>query len=125
MEYRVPVGASRPLDLAAVILSMGFRATPYTVTTALMVAFALLVIYVRMKNWLDSNVPLYFYVILIVYMRAVDGTVPVWLIVAGFALTMLLRFEFLNPFFTKSVKFLEICALGGMIYLGMRMVLQV
>ena len=104
---------------------MGFRATPYTVTTALMVAFALLVIYVRMKNWLDSNVPLYFYVILIVYMRAVDGTVPVWLIVAGFGLTMLLRFEFLNPFFTKSVKFLEICALSGMIYLGMRMVLQI
>ncbi|SRR5579871_3868325 len=104
---------------------MGYQATPYTVTTALMVAFAVFVIYVRMKNWLDSNVPLFFYVILIVYMRAVNGIVPVWLIMAGFGLTMLLRFEFLNPLFTKSVKFLEICALTGMIYLGMRMVLQI
>ena len=90
-----------------------------------MVAFALFVIYVRVKNWLDSNVPLFFYVILIVYMQAVDGIVPVWLIMAGFGLTMLLRFEFLNPWFTKSVKLLEICALMGMVYLGMRMVLQI
>jgi hypothetical protein len=103
---------------------MGFQTTPYTVTTALMVAFALFVIYVRMKNWLDSNVPLFFYLILIVYMRAVNGIVPVWLITAGFCLTMLLRFEFLNPFFTKSVKFMEICTLTCMAYLGMRMVLQ-
>jgi len=90
-----------------------------------MVAFAVFVIYVRMKNWLDSNVPLFFYVILVVYMRGVDGNVPLWLIMAGFGLTMLLRFEFLNPFFTRSVKFLEICALSGMVYLGMRMVLQI
>ena len=104
---------------------MGFRATPYTVTTALMVAFAMFVIYVRMKNWLDSNVPLFFYVILIIYMRSIAGSMPVWLIVGGFILTMLLRFEFLNPLMTKSVKFLEICALTGMVYLGMRMVLQI
>jgi hypothetical protein len=104
---------------------MGFQATPYTVTTALMVAFAVFVIYVRMKNWLDSNVPLIFYLILVIYMRAVDGIVPLWLILAGFGLTMVLRFEFMNPVLTKSVKFLEICALSGMIYLGMRMVLQI
>jgi len=104
---------------------MGFKATPYTVTTALMVAFAVLVIWVRTKNWLDSNVPLYFYVILIFYMRAVDGSIPLWLILAGFGGTMLLRFEFMNPALTRSVKFLEICALCGMVYLGMRMVLQI
>src|SRR5271170_8509549 len=104
---------------------MAFQATPYTVTTALMVAFAVFVIYVRMKNWLDSNVPLIFYLILVIYMRSVDGIVPLWLILAGFGLTMVLRFEFMNPTLTKSVKFLEICALSGMIYLAMRMVLQV
>jgi len=104
---------------------MGFQATPYTVTTALMVAFAVFIIYVRMKNWLDSNVPLIFYVILVIYMQAVNGIVPLWLILAGFGLTMILRFEFINPTLTKSVKFLEICALSGMIYLAMRMVLQI
>ncbi|HLH00793.1 MAG TPA: hypothetical protein VKX49_31085 [Bryobacteraceae bacterium] len=104
---------------------MGFQATPYTVTTALMVAFALFVIYIRSKNWLDSNVPLFFYVLMIMYMRAVDGIVPMWLMLAGLALTLLLRFEFMNPSLTKSVKFLEFCALAAMIYLGMRMVLQI
>jgi len=104
---------------------MGFQATPYTVTTALLVAFALFVIYIRIKNWLDSNVPLFFYVLMIAYMRAVDGKVPLWLIFAGFGMTLMLRFEFMNPFLTKTVKFLEICALAGMIYLGMRMVLQI
>lgn len=104
---------------------MGFQATPYTITTALMVAFALFVIYIRSKNWLDSNVPLFFYVLMIMYMRAVDGIVPMWLMLGGLGMTLLLRFEFMNPFLTKSVKFLEFCALVGMIYLGMRMVLQI
>jgi hypothetical protein len=104
---------------------MGFQATPYTVTTALLVAFALFIIYVRIKNWMDSNVPLFFYVLMLAYMRAVDGSVPLWLIFSGFAMTLFLRFEFINPFLTKAVKYLEICALGAMVYLGMRMVLQI
>jgi hypothetical protein len=103
---------------------MGFRATPYTVTTALMCAFALFVIYIRSRNWLDSNVPLFFYVLMIAYMRAVEGAVPLWLIFAGFGMTLLLRFEFMNPTFTKGVKFLEMCALATMVYFGLRMVLQ-
>jgi len=90
-----------------------------------MVAFAFFVLYVRSKNWLDSNVPIIFYILMIIYMRSVDGQVPLWLILAGFCLGMILRFEFMNPFLTKSVKFLEFCALGGMIYLSMRMVLQI
>jgi hypothetical protein len=102
-----------------------FQATPYTVTTALMVGFAFFVLYVRSKNWLDSNVPIIFYIVMIIYMRAVDGQVPLWLILAGFGLGMMLRFEFMNPFLTKSIKFLEFCALCGMIYLSMRMVLQI
>jgi len=95
---------------------MGFQATPYTVTTALMVAFALFVIYVRMKNWLDSNVPLFFYVILIIYMRSVGGLVPLWLIMAGFGLTMLLRFEFMNQGFARVVAFFTTGTLCLIIY---------
>ena len=104
---------------------MDFKATPYTVTTALMVAFALFVIYVRMRNWMDSNIPLFFYLLMIVYMRAVDGIVPLWLMGAGLGLTLVLRFEFINTWLTKVVKFFEFCALGWMIYLSMRMVLQI
>jgi hypothetical protein len=103
---------------------MGFNATPYTVTTALLAIFALFVIYTRLKNWLDSNVPLMFYVILLAYMRAVEGAVPLWLMLTGFGLAMVLRFEFLNAAFTRAVKFLDIGVLLVIVYFCMVMVLQ-
>ncbi len=73
--------------------------TPITVTTALMVAFALFVIYMRIKNWLDSNVPIFFYVILIVvHASRWTAIVPLWLMLAGIRpWAMVLRFEFMNP----------------------------
>jgi len=93
------------------------------VTTALIVAFALFVIYTRLKNWLDSNVPIFFYVILIAYMKAVEGTVPLWLMLTAFALALVLRFEFMNVTFARVVKVFELCALGAIIYFCVQMIL--
>jgi hypothetical protein len=93
------------------------------VTTALIVAFALFVIYTRFKNWLDSNVPIFFYVILIAYMKAVEGTVPLWLMLTAFALALVLRFEFMNVTFARIVKVVELCALGAIIYFCVQMIL--
>jgi hypothetical protein len=95
-----------------------------TVTTALIVAFALFVIYTRFKNWLDSNVPIFFYVILIAFMKSVDGTVPLWLMLTAFALGLVLRFEFMNVTFARVVKVFELCALGGIIYFCIGMILS-
>jgi hypothetical protein len=94
-----------------------------TVTTALIVAFALFVIYTRFKNWLDSNVPIFFYVILIAYIKSVDGTVPLWLMLTAFALGLVLRFEFMNVTFARVVKVFELCALGAIIYFCVQMIL--
>jgi hypothetical protein len=94
-----------------------------SVTTALIVAFALFVIYTRLKNWLDSNVPIFFYVILIAYMKAVEGTVPLWLMLTAFALALVLRFEFMNVTFARIVKIVELCALGAIIYFCVQMIL--
>jgi len=94
-----------------------------TVTTALIVAFALFVIYTRFKNWLDSNVPIFFYVILIAYMKSVDGDVPLWLMLTAFALGLVLRFEFMNVTFARVVKVFELCALGTIIYFCVKMIL--
>jgi hypothetical protein len=94
------------------------------VTTALLVAFALFVMYTRLKNWFDSNIPLIFYVILITYMRSIEGAVPVWLICTGFGLTLLLRFEFMSTGFARVVKFMEIGALGTMVYFATSMILR-
>ena len=93
-----------------------------SVTTALIVAFGLFVIYTRFKNWLDSNVPIFFYVILIAYMKSIDGDVPLWLMLTAFALALLLRFEFMNVAFSRIVKGFEFCALGGILYLCVKMI---
>ena len=100
------------------------RSDALSVTTALIVAFAVFVIYTRLKNWLDSNVPIFFYVILIAYMKSIDGSVPLWLMLTAFALALVLRFEFMNVTFARIVKGLELCALGGIIYLCVRMILE-
>jgi hypothetical protein len=102
---------------------MGFKSDTLSITTALIIAFAVFVIYTRLKNWLDSNVPIFFYVILIAFMKSVDGDVPLWLMLTGFALALVLRFEFMNVTFGKIVKGLELCALGAIIYLCVRMIL--
>ena len=94
-----------------------------TVTTALIIAFALFVIYTRFKNWLDSNVPIFFYVILIAYVKSIDGTVPLWLMLTAFALGLVLRFEFMNVTFARVVKVFELCALGAIIYFCVQMIL--
>ncbi len=95
----------------------------YSATTGLLLAFAAFVLYIRAKNWLDSNIPVFFYVAIIAYMNAIGSDIPVWLLFLSFAFTLLLRFEFMNPFFTKAVRALEMCSLSVIIYLGVRMIL--
>jgi hypothetical protein len=94
------------------------------ITLGLLILFGLFVIYTRFKNWLQSNVPIFFYVLLIAYMQSTEGSVPFWLICIGFALALMLRFEFMNNGFTSVVKFLELSTLGIMLYLSAAMLLQ-
>jgi|SRR5271156_2759909 hypothetical protein len=103
---------------------MELKSDALTVTTALIVAFALFVIYTRFKNWLDSNVPIFFYVILIAFMTSVEGEVPLWLMLTAFALALVLRFEFMNITFARVVKGFEVCALGAIIYFCTGMILS-
>ncbi len=95
-----------------------------SVTTVLMAAMALYVIYTRLKNWLESNVPILYYIFLVIYMKAVDGSVPIWLSLAGLCCALILRFEFMNEFFIRVVKFIEIAILAVIIYLCVTMVWQ-
>ncbi|MGD0295781.1 MAG: hypothetical protein ABSE86_01615 [Bryobacteraceae bacterium] len=95
-----------------------------SVTTILMAALALYVIYTRLKNWLESNVPIFYYVFLVIYMRAIEGSVPIWLSLAGMCCALILRFEFMNELFIKVVKFIEMAILAVIIYLCVTMVWQ-
>jgi hypothetical protein len=95
-----------------------------SVTTILMAALALYVIYTKLKNWLESNVPIFYYVFLVIYMRAIEGSVPIWLSLAGMCCALILRFEFMNELFIKVVKFIEMAILAVIIYLCVTMVWQ-
>lgn len=95
-----------------------------SVTAVLLIAFGLFVMYTQWKNWFDSNLPIIFYVVFFTFMQSIEGVVPFWLIIAGFGLALMLRFEFMNTGFTRVVKFLELGALGTMLYLSSTMLIR-
>lgn len=95
-----------------------------SVTAVLIIAFGVFVMYTQWKNWFDNNFSVIFYVVFFSFMKSVDGVVPSWLIVGGFGLALVLRFEFMNTGFTKFVKYLELGALGTMLYLSSTMLVR-
>jgi hypothetical protein len=94
------------------------------VTLGLLILFGLFVAFTRMKNWLDSNIPIFFYVLFFLYMQANDGSVPLWLTCTACGLALMLRFEFMNAAFIKGVKFLELGVLGVLLYLSFGMLIH-
>jgi hypothetical protein len=96
-----------------------------SVTAVLLILFGVFVMYTQWKNWFDSNLPIIFYVVFFTFMQSIDaGVVPIWLIVAGFGMALILRFEFMNTGFTRVVKFLELGTLGAMLYLSSTMLIR-
>jgi hypothetical protein len=95
-----------------------------SVTAVLIIAFGLFVMYTQWKNWFDNNFSVIFYVVFFSFMKSIDGVVPNWLMIAGFGLALILRFEFMNNIFTKVVKYLELGALGAMLYMSSTMLVR-
>jgi hypothetical protein len=95
-----------------------------SVTLVLLIAFGAFVMFTVLKNWFDSNLPLIFYIVFFSYMNVVEGAVPFWLICTACGLALILRFEFMNPAFQRIFKFLELGALGTMLYLAASMIVR-
>ena len=96
-----------------------------SVTAVLIILFGVFVMYTQWKNWFDSNLSVIFYVVFFMFMKGIDaGVVPNWLMLAGFALAMVLRFEFMNTGLTRVVKYLELGALGAMLYLSSTLLIR-
>jgi hypothetical protein len=95
-----------------------------SVTAVLIIAFGVFVMYTQWKNLFDNNFSVIFYVVFFMFMKGVDGVVPTWLMIAGFGLAMILRFEFMNTGFTRVIKYLELGALGAMLYLSTTMLIR-
>ena len=92
---------------------MGFQPTPLNVTTLLMIALGVLAGYMLSKRNFGSNVPLFFYLVVLAYGSYTDRSVNETVYGAGFIFALLLRFEFMNPPLMKFVMVLEIGALAA------------
>jgi hypothetical protein len=98
--------------------------TSFNVTTTILIIGTLLVVYVRLMNWLDSNIPLMYYALMIAYTNGLEERLSPLVIYAGLVLAMLLRFEFMNHALTRFVKALELSLLALIVYECSAMVLE-
>ena len=93
---------------------MYFDATALNITTLLLIVFAIVVVYFLYRKQADSNVPLVFYLAVLVFENFTDRGVSRTLYGAGLILALLLRFEFLNAPLTRALLVLESLAVAAM-----------
>ena len=95
---------------------MEFNATSLNVTELLVIALAVVAAIMVLRKRYDSNIPLLFFFILVLFDNMSDrGTNP-YLLYAGLILALLLRFEFMGGGFAKLVAFLTTASLGIIIW---------
>jgi len=102
---------------------MEFNATSLNVTEVLVICLAVVAAMMVMRKRYDSNVPLLFYFVLVMFNNMSDRGVNPFLLYAGLILALLLRFEFMGGGFAKFVAFLATASLGVIIWMMMAEVL--
>jgi hypothetical protein len=95
---------------------MEFDGTPLNMTTILVVALACVAVFMLMRKKYDSNLPLLFYAVAVVFTHMTDRAVNPILLYTGLAFALILRFEFMNTGFAKVVAFFATTATGLIIY---------
>ena len=95
---------------------MDFQSTPLNMTTLLIAFLAAVAVILLLRKRYDSNLPLLFYLIAVVFTNATDREVNPILLYTGLAFALLLRFEFLNKGFTKIVVFFATGSMCLIIY---------
>jgi hypothetical protein len=95
---------------------MEFDGTPLNMTTLLIVALAITAVVFMLRKRYDSNVPLLFYVVAVLFTSLTDRGINPILLYTGFAFTLLLRFEFMNTGFAKVASFFATGSTGLIAY---------
>ena len=102
---------------------MSFNATPTNMTELLVVSLAVGALIMLLKKRYDSNLPLLFYFLAVVFTNAVDRQVNPAILYGGLAFSLVLRFEFMGSGISKLVAFLANAGLVLMIWVMMTDVL--
>jgi hypothetical protein len=95
---------------------MEFQSTPGNMTALLVATLALICIYFMLRKKYDSNLPLIFYFVAVVFSNLSDRGVNPYLLYVGLIFALLLRFEFMNPGFAKIVAYFSMGSLSLIIY---------
>ena len=87
---------------------MVFRATNFSVTVLLLLAFTVFMMGVRQRKPLENNWPLIYWALMLTftYVRP-EETFNILVVGAGLTAGLMLRFEFMNSFCTKTLKLVE------------------
>ena len=102
---------------------MEFNPTSLNVTEVLVISLAVISAILLMRKRYDSNLPLLFYLVLVLFNDMSDRGVNPYLLYTGLILALLLRFEFMGGAVAKLVAFLTTASLGVIIWLMMAEVL--
>lgn len=95
---------------------MDFDANSLNITELLVASLAVVAIVLLIKKKYDSNLPLLFYFVALLFTNMTDRSVNPYLMVVGLGFALLLRFEFLNPGFTKVMAGLTTVTLSVIVY---------
>jgi hypothetical protein len=93
-----------------------FDANSENITALLVALLAVVAMVLLIKKKYDSNLPLLFYFVALIFTNMSDRSVNPYLMVVGLAFALLLRFEFLNPGFTKVIAGLATISMGVIVY---------
>lgn len=95
---------------------MYFDGTPLNMSTILVTALAIVAVLMLLRKKYDSNLPLMFYVVAVIFTQTTERTLNPLLLYGGMALALILRFEFMNAGFSKVIAFFATSSLGLIIY---------
>jgi hypothetical protein len=98
---------------------MYFNATPKNMTELLVVCLAVVSMIMLLRKRYDSNLPLLFYFMAVVFTNAADRPVNPAILYGGLAFCLLLRFEFMGSSISKLVAFMASTGLVLMIWVMM------
>jgi hypothetical protein len=102
---------------------MEFNPTSLNVTEVLVIALAITAAIFVMRKRYDSNLPLLFYFVLVLFNNMSERGVNPYLLYTGLIMALLLRFEFMGGIIAKAVAFLTAASLCVIIWLMMAEVL--
>jgi len=102
---------------------MSFNATPLNMTELLVVCLAVVSIIMLLRKRYESNIPLLFYSVAVLFTNGTDREVHPAILYGGLVFCLLLRFEFMGKRISKLVAFLANAGLVLMIWAMMTDVL--